>query len=148
GLFVYWLTTQAQRTFEPIQLIILIFACTLGVFVMLMVIGMRMPTVQARTRADLCNKYLLYALKDMVVQVNSGATVYDAIKSVSEAHYEQVSPVFYRIVQLVEVGVPLKEALDMVSVENSSEYLQKTVWQIKSSLRTGSDLSINLQNLI
>ncbi|MFT4310522.1 MAG: type II secretion system F family protein [Candidatus Woesearchaeota archaeon] len=146
GFFIWFLASQ--REFDVVQQIVLGSAVGLGLLIMLFIIGMRMPGIQAQTRAEGCNKFLIYGLKDIVVQINSGTTIYDAIKSVSKAGYPEVSEVFKRIVDLVEVGVSFQDALQQIGTQHGSEYLQKTIWQIKSSLRTGSDLSANLQNII
>ena len=146
GGLMGWLAWYKERPME--QAILLGFASGLGLILIFLVLLVRMPSIQAKTKAEDCDKYLLYALKDIVLQIGAGETLYGALRAVGTAGYGVVSEEFMRVAKKVHVGIPMQDALKEMAERTNSEYLKKTGWQMISSLRAGSDLKVTLQSVI
>jgi flagellar protein FlaJ len=146
GAFMYWIALQNDRAVN--HALGLAFAAGLGLVFLFLILLVRMPNVQANTKAEECEKYLLYALKDVTLQLSSGGTLYDALAAVGVSGYGVVSEEFNKIAQKVQVGIPMQDALREMAESTNSEYLKKTAWQMINSLRAGADLRTTLGALI
>jgi len=117
----------------------------LFMFIILMVM---MPRIQAKSKAKEIDKTLLYAMKDLLLQVNAGGTLYSAMVSIAESGYGEVSNVFDKAVRDINVGRPMKDVLEELINTTDSEYLRRSLWQMIASLRAGADLRRTLGGVI
>jgi flagellar protein FlaJ len=106
------------------------------------------PTSVITEKSILIDKYLLYALRDLSLQLQSGQTIFGGIVAVSDAKYAEVSAEFYLVAQKVNSGKPLEDVLHDRLQFIRSDYLKKTYWQIINSIRSGSDLRGGLSSII
>lgn len=146
GVLIWWLADYRGREMQ--QSILLGTASAVGLLLIFLIILVRIPSIQSRSRADDIDKHLLYALKDLVLQISSGSTLYDAMVMVSKAGYGSASQLFDTVVRKVRVGIPMRKALDDLANSTDSEYVRKTAWQMINSLRAGADLRITLNSII
>lgn len=108
----------------------------------------KLPSSELKEKAIDIDCYLIYGLKEMVIHANAGSNLYEAMVSVSEAGYGELSKQFGWMVRRVNTGLPLQDALEEMLNRTKSEYFQKVVWQLLNTLKTGSDLSSMLQPII
>ncbi|MFH1055377.1 MAG: type II secretion system F family protein [Candidatus Altiarchaeota archaeon] len=106
------------------------------------------PRILAGEKAELMERDLIYALKDMLLEVSSGASIYSALSGVAESGYGEVSKEFSKVIGKVNVGVPVEEALRDLAVKTKSEHLKNSVWQIVNSMRSGSSVEGVLRELV
>jgi len=90
---------------------------------------------------------VLFAGRYLLIEFWSGVPVFDALKSVSK-NYGTISDYFAEIVEMVEAGVPIEEAIDQAIELTPSPRLRKLLWQIVNSLRTGADISNSLEVIL
>ncbi|MEK6954023.1 MAG: type II secretion system F family protein [Candidatus Micrarchaeota archaeon] len=106
------------------------------------------PKVEARKIADNVDRDLIYALKDMELQISSGVPLYDAMANVARADYGRVSKEFEITVREIAAGGAEDRALEKMAGRTESEFMRKTIWQMLTSLRAGSSLEGALRSTI
>jgi flagellar protein FlaJ len=106
------------------------------------------PKLLIKKKVFNIERNILYALRHMYVQVTSGVPLYDAIVSISQGNYGQISTEFNSAVRAVNTGVPLDKAIDDLTVLNPSLYFRRAMWQISNGVKTGSDIGYILKNTI
>ncbi|MBI2448939.1 type II secretion system F family protein [Candidatus Pacearchaeota archaeon] len=100
------------------------------------------PTIFSAKKARDIEKNLIPAMQDMLVQVNSGVSLYDMMENISRGNYASVSDEFRRIVKEIGTGRPQTDVIDEIGNKNTSVYFRRVLWQISNGLRSGSDMSI------
>jgi flagellar protein FlaJ len=97
----------------------------------------------ARKKRDI-DAEVLFAGRYLLIEFWSGVPIFDALKSVSK-NYGAISHYFGEIVQMVEAGMSIEDAIDKAIETTPSQRLRKVLWQVVNSLRTGSDISNSLE---
>jgi pilus assembly protein TadC len=108
---------------------------------------MNYPSVRARTKARDVEKNLLYALRHITVQVRSGATLFEGMKSVAFSDYGSISKDMDFAVKQVASGFPIASAIDNLAMRNRSKNYKKILWQLENAIRTGSDVGQVLMSM-
>ncbi len=106
------------------------------------------PKVYAGKIAQSVDKDLIFALKDLLLQVSVGIPLYNAMVNVSRAEYGTVSSEFAETVRQVRVGMPMEAALEHMAIRTNSEFMKKAVWQIRNGWKAGASLKGVLQSLV
>jgi len=106
------------------------------------------PRIFALTKERNIEKNLISVLQDMIVQLNSGIPMFKIIISISEAGYGQVSEEFKKIANEINSGVSQIEALEKHGKFNTSKYFKRILWQISNGMRSGTDMSMIIQDSI
>lgn len=115
---------------------------------MLVVLMSLMPKMQAKRISKNTDKMLLYAMKDLLLQVSSGTSLYASMVVIAESNYGEVSRFFDRAVRKINVGLPMKDVLESMIAQTDSEYMKRALWQMITSLRAGADLRRTLGSVI
>jgi ABC-type glycerol-3-phosphate transport system permease component len=144
GMFRF-LQTQDLELNQAFVLGLLVYVVIPPLLIMLSVSH---PQSQSLVEAKKIEKFLLYALRDLTLQVSSGETIYKSMVNISQSGYAESSRQFDLIVRDVNVGQPMEKVLHKHIRRTGSEYLKKTLWQILNSLKTGSDLRKGLETII
>ncbi len=105
----------------------------------------RMLVMNVAARSD---KDLLFALREIMLSINSGIPVFYALKNVSLGSYGQVSEDFAHVVQQIESGVSEKEALRTLALHTESDYFKRVLWQMINVLETGSSMTTALPGIV
>ena len=74
------------------------------IFILIGYTLIRYPKILAGKKAELIDKYLLFALKDLKLQVTSGITLYNGLVNVSKAGYGRASMEFEKVARAVNTG--------------------------------------------
>lgn len=106
--------------------------------------SMAYPAFLVRTRVHEIEKNFLYALRHMLIQVRGGTPVFNSMVSIADAGYGEISHEFLRVIQEINSGKSMTEALERMALRNPSIYLRRMIWQIVNALRTGSDMGKTL----
>ncbi|MDY6778541.1 MAG: type II secretion system F family protein [Candidatus Nanohaloarchaea archaeon] len=105
------------------------------------------PNVQAKKRMRQLEKELPYALRHILIEVQAGVSLYQAMVSVTEG-YGEASNEFTKIVNEVNAGKSEVEALENAILRNPSQEFRRAMWQIINALESGTDVSSTLESLV
>jgi flagellar protein FlaJ len=119
-----------------------------GIFFMFMILYSRFPEITAKKKASLIENELVFALKDLSLQMSAGVTLYEGFISISHGNYGEVSEEFKRMVQEINSGHPMMEVIEKMALKSESDYMKRTAWQLVNALKSGSDLKRTLKRII
>jgi flagellar protein FlaJ len=92
-------------------------------------------------------KDILFAARDLVISMRSGMPLFNAVTAVSTG-YGAASLEFAKVVELVQLGAPIEQALDDVSSSSQSKTFKRIMLQATVSLRAGADVVGALQGVV
>jgi flagellar protein FlaJ len=94
------------------------------------------------------DRYLLFSLRHMQVQIKSGVPLFDALVSVSNGDYGLISKEFKECVKKISTSMSETDALEELIFKNPSLYFRRVIWQITNAIRTGADLGNTLDAIV
>jgi len=100
------------------------------------------PKIYSTNKARNLEKNLIPMLQDMVVQLNSGITIFQIMVNISGSDYGEVSHQFRAITKEINSGVPQIEAIENHGRLTSSKYFKRILWQISNGMRAGTDMAL------
>ena len=121
---------------------------TFGIALLITYALLTYPKVLAGKKAEQVDKSLIYALKDLLLQISSDVSLYNGLVNVSEAGYGLVSEEFEKVAQHVNTGMPMADALERMAVDTESEYMKRTTWQLINTLNAGASLKSALKSIV
>lgn len=119
-----------------------------GVGFIMLILMMKYPSILSRKKAERVDKNFVFALKDLLLQLNSGVSLYNAFVNVSNADYGEVSAEFRKIVRHVKTGLSFEKSLETLAIETRSEFLKRTMWQMLNAIKAGGSMKGTLHALI
>lgn len=109
------------------------------------------PKIFSANKQRSLEKNLIPSLQDVLVQLNSGVSLFNILINISRSSYGEVSIEFKKIANEINSGVPEIDAIDKYARLNSSPYFRRVLWQISDGMRSGSDMAVvvreNIKNL-
>jgi flagellar protein FlaJ len=117
------------------------------VYISMFLYFLHLPDVKISKINKEINKEIVFAGRFLVVEIESGVTLYDAMRNLS-ANYPYVGAYFREIVNKINIGTPIESAVTETLEVCPSESLMKILWQVSNSLKTGSNLTEPLKNVI
>ncbi|MAG47597.1 hypothetical protein CL617_03250 [archaeon] len=145
-LFVFLLFNV--REFSLVNSILYGFLISLFIHLLVYFVLITYPKILTGKKGERIEKNLVFALKDLSIQITSGVPVYNAFVLVARSDYGEVSREFEKISKDVNSGVPLQESLEKSSFSSGSEYYKKTMWQLINTIRAGASLKGALKTII
>lgn len=136
--------------FSKLEVVAKILILVLGLPVIFMVVFaymMRYPDALIKKRSKLISQEIVFAGRFLVIELESGVPIYNAIKNVSK-HYEYVGKEFKDIIDRVDLGTSLDIAIEEAIESTPSDNLRRMLQQINNVLKTGSDATLPLTNII
>ncbi|VVB56895.1 Type II secretion system (T2SS), protein F [uncultured archaeon] len=118
------------------------------VWIIFFLLHIRYPKLLSNSVAEKIDRGLLFATRDMLIQISSGIPLFGAMANVADGDYGQVSLEFRKVVNEVRSGTALSTALENMAVSSQSKYLKKTVWQLITAMRSGANLTTALKGII
>jgi pilus assembly protein TadC len=106
------------------------------------------PLLLARQSAQKVDQGLIFTLRSLQIQVNSGVSLYDAMTNVAKSEYGIISDEFGHVVQEINAGVNEATALERLALRTDSPFLKKTIWQLVTNIRAGSPISSALESIV
>ncbi len=106
------------------------------------------PKSIVNQRVKYLERNLLFALRTVLVQIRSGVPVFNSIASLSTGDYGPITNEFKTVVEKVNAGEPVVNALEELANRNPSLYFRRAIWQLVNSLKSGSDVGDNIANVI
>jgi len=105
------------------------------------------PLAKGKTSAKSIERDILFAARDMIISLRSGMPLFNAITSIS-TDYGEASKEFAKIVEKVQLGTPLEDAIDQTVSESKSQSFRRLMLQAAVSIRAGADVVSALQSII
>ena len=105
------------------------------------------PVKKARNSGKEIEKDVLFAARDMIIAMRSGMPLYNAIVTVSTG-YGTASREFGKIVETVQLGTPIENAIDSICAKSKSPTFNRIMLQSSTSIKAGADVIGALQEAI
>ncbi len=120
---------------------------SIPIFFLMFYSALYKPKVIALRRARKIEEELPYALRHLLIQVKSGVPLYQGFVSISDG-YGEVSKEFKEIIKKINSGYSEIKALEESILRSASQKYRKAFWQILNSMKTGTDVSTPLENVV
>ncbi|MBD3262272.1 MAG: hypothetical protein GF334_11520 [Candidatus Altiarchaeales archaeon] len=144
GVFIS--LTQMDPPYPQAHLLAAVPALLLFFFDFLILL--RYPHILAVKRGQLVERDLIYALKDLLLHMSSGLTLYESMARVSHAEHGYVSQDFHEVIIETNEGVPFDEALERLALRSSSDYMRNSIWQIINAFNSGASVKEALNSIV
>jgi flagellar protein FlaJ len=108
---------------------------------------MGFPVQKSAKSGKSVERDILFTVRDMIISLRSGMPLYNAIVLASTG-YGDASLEFKKIVEKVQLGIPLGTAIDEVIEETKSKSFKRIMLQASVSIKSGSDVVNALQGVI
>jgi archaeal flagellar protein FlaJ len=105
------------------------------------------PTQRGKRTSKNIERDILFAARDMIISLRSGMPLFNAITSISTG-YGDASKEFAKIVEKVQLGTPLEDAIDQTIATTKSASFRRIMLQATVSIRAGADVVGALQSVI
>jgi len=109
---------------------------------------MAYPRSIVNRRVRQLERNLLFALRSLLIQIRSGVPIFNAMASIAMGSYGAIALEFKSVVEKVNSGQSMVEVLEELALRNPSIYFRRALWQLVNSLKSGSDVGQNLEDVI
>ena len=93
------------------------------------------------------NQEIVFAGRFLLIELESGVPMYTTFKNLSR-NYEIIGRYFAEIIEKVDLGTTMEDALNEAIILTPSPNFRKMLWQILNSMKTGSDMTNSLNVVI
>ncbi|MBI4017898.1 MAG: type II secretion system F family protein [Candidatus Aenigmarchaeota archaeon] len=111
---------------------------------------MSFPRIHAKKRAQLIDRELLFALRDVSVEMDAGMSFVDALELLTEG-YGTLSEEMNEVVKDIRIGTSAEDAIERNMHKNVSRLYKSAALRIVSGIRSGADiptlLAVVIENL-
>jgi pilus assembly protein TadC len=119
----------------------------IGLFLAFFLVLVKRPVVNIKKRMRALDKEVLFAGRFLLVKIHSGRPLLNALVDASQS-YGIASEYFKEIVDDVNMGTPIEQALDNAVRYSPSDKFRRIVFQISNAIKIGIDISDSLNNAI
>lgn len=123
-------------------------AIGLAFFFVFLMLHLFYPKIVITKVAVAETKDLLFALREMMMDIDGGVPLFDAMKNVSGGNYGYVARDFDWVIHQIEGGVPEREALKQLAIRTESEYFKRAIWQLVNALESGAGMSSAITSIV
>ncbi len=113
-------------------------------YIVMFFYSMLLPDVKMRKREREMDKELVFAGRQMLIELKAGVPMFDSMLGITR-DYGEVSKEFNKIVEKITLGVPADIAMQEVASDNPSKAFNRVIMQLINSLRSGSDVGKALE---
>jgi len=117
-------------------------------FIAIFFIQLNYPKLVSSRRIRKLDTDLLSSLRAIMIQLNSGVPLFEAIVIISNQEFGEVSKEFKKAVKRINAGVPQIESLEEMALKNPSPYLRRALWQIINGMKEGATIKDVIGNVI
>ena len=142
------LVLSRNATLPPPVKVLIPFLAFMAVSLFFLVLHLAYPRMIAKSIASKIDRELIFAMRDMLIQISSGVPLFGAIENIGNASYEYISREFRTVAHKVKGGSPLMDEIEAMAIRTQSEYLKKTSWQMVTAIRTGSNMTSTLKGIV
>jgi len=116
-------------------------------FTIIFLFMVNVPRLRANKKVREIDKEIIYAGRFLLIELSAGVPLFDALKNAADS-YKKIGKHFQDIIDRVEVGMPIDQALNEVIDLTPSPDFRKLLSQVSNSLRTGADVSVALESMV
>ncbi len=117
------------------------------VFILVFFYFLKAPDVIIIRKEREIEREIVFAGRFLVIEMKSGVPLYSAICNVAK-NYETTGKYFKEIIDKVDLGSDMEEALtEQIELTPSSNF-RKMLWQILNSQKTGADLATSISSTV
>ncbi|MCX8198216.1 MAG: type II secretion system F family protein [Candidatus Micrarchaeota archaeon] len=147
SIFVGMLLAR-NAAIPPVAKVIFPMLALFFVAVFFLILHLSYPRMIAKSIASKIDRELIFAMRDMLIQISSGVPLFSAIDNLANSNYAYISKEFRIVSNHVKAGASLTEELEAMAVRTQSDYLKKTCWQIVTAVRSGANLASTLKGIV
>ena len=108
---------------------------------------LRLPDVRILKKEKEVSKEIVFVGRFVIIELESGVPLYNAMINVGK-NFDITGTYFKEIVDKVDLGTSMEDALNEAVELVPSNDLRKILWQVINSLRTGADVAKSLYSVI
>ncbi|MBI2142562.1 type II secretion system F family protein [Candidatus Woesearchaeota archaeon] len=116
-------------------------------FIMTFFYFLKAPEVIILKKEREIEREIVFAGRFLVIEMESGVPLYETIRNVA-GNYETIGKYFKEIIDKVDLGTPLEDAIGEEIELTPSANFRKLLWQVLNSLKTGADISKSINSTI
>jgi flagellar protein FlaJ len=131
-----------EPIFIPLMVVLAPF-----VYAIMFAYFLRLPDVRSNKTMREINREVIDAGRFLMVELDSGIPLYDALRSAAR-NFSSIGKYFRQIVDDIDTGTSVEEALGQVIELTPSQDFRRILWQLLNSLKTGSDVSRALREIV
>ncbi len=124
------------------------FVWTMGFLGFTIFMQLANPKVRISKRASEIEKTLLFALRNMLIRLKSGITLYESMSGVARQEFGLVSKEFKRTINEIESGIPQIEAIERMTFRNPSRTFRRIGWQISNGMKAGVSIQNSIESMV
>jgi flagellar protein FlaJ len=147
GFFLALVLSRIEFT-EPVLRAILLLLIVILTVMFFLVLHLFYPRMIAKSVAERIDRELIFAMRDLLIQISSGVPLFNAIENVANSNYGYVSREFTIISTHVKGGSSLLDEVEAMAVRTQSEYLKKTAWQMATAIRSGANVTATIKGVV
>ncbi len=140
---VLWVRYQDPAQVWPQSLAIGLSLWLIAFMFLMMYPGIMMRKIAAKESND-----LLFALREIMVDIDGGVPLFESIKNVASGDYGYVARDLATVIRQIERGVPDRVALRELAVRTESESMKRSLWQMVNALESGASLGTALSAIV
>lgn len=129
-------TAKMMPAKNVIMIMLVVFACSITL-VFLFLINAPKGTIRKRQRE--IDKDVLFAGRYILMKLESGSPIVNTLSDASKG-YGIAAKYFKEIMDEINTGIPVEEALESARSYSSSEKLRRVLWQLLVTLKTGTNV--------
>ncbi|MFI5412352.1 MAG: type II secretion system F family protein [Candidatus Micrarchaeales archaeon] len=132
---------------QTIECVVLAAVMAIAIFQTAFKTFLQFPLAKSKNTSKNVERDILFAARDLIISLRSGMPLFNAITSVSKG-YGDASNEFAKIVDRVQLGMPLEEAIDDTIATTKSQSFRRIMLQASVSIKAGADVVGALQSII
>ncbi len=105
------------------------------------------PKARLGQNGKLVERDILFAGRDLVISLRSGMPLFNAMSAVSTG-YGAASREFGKVIELVQLGMPIEQAMDEVSSKSRSKTFKRIMLQASVSIKSGAEVTDAIQSVV
>jgi archaeal flagellar protein FlaJ len=142
-IFLFFILAKTKVGEDQVKFFTFLLAVLLGSTFLFFNYFLRIPDVLIAKRAKGVSKEIVYVGRFMVIEVSSGVPMYKAMKNVAK-NFPVTGKYFKDITDRVDLGSNMEDAIVATIELSPSDDLNRILWQILNSSKTGSDIKTSL----
>ena len=135
------------RVFD-LSLVALMILVGIISFIGMLLFHLITPRLEAGRIATRVDQELIFALRSLLIQLSSGSSLFEAIRSISKADYGQVSLEFSYVVKDISSGMSETAALEKLAFKTKSDVLKKSIWHVITTIKSGGSVTNSLNSQV
>ncbi|MEK6837579.1 MAG: type II secretion system F family protein [Nanoarchaeota archaeon] len=135
------------KMLPPLKVIVLVPTVFVSSLFVLFMFFMNAPQGTIRKRQREIEKDVLFAGRYLLMKIESGSPIVGTLVDASKG-YGVAASYFKEIVGEINTGVPVEDALENARMYTSSEKFKKLLWQLVTTLKTGTDVTGPLKSTL